>query len=457
MSETSIRLRDVLARYRLVFVLAFVLLALAGGWLAYGAYVDPGETTEQRLVSSVTTSGEFSHGAIVEEENTLYPVGTEFTNEPLYYRSLSPEVTGEFVGGYDGADGEDVEGTLDVRLVYRSLDDDAIYWQESAELGSASASDLQPGEELAVAFAINVTEVTDRIDEIESDLDASPGDTELFLEVEHALVGTFDGTEREVEESHRIDLEIDGSTHGFDDERYYGDRHEEYEEVVVPQEPPSTNAIGGPLLLVLGLVGAGTLAIVSPSRYEITPEERAWLEYRSDLEEYGELTTAVELPPETIDRQAVEIQRLGDLCRLGIDLETAIFETTDRVGSDRIQYVVIHDDFRYVYDPPNRPADLAGVFEMLVPGRRDRSSSDSDTVGDARSTEARSMNEGSVDTRSTDEGSTDARATESESMEPSLFEDEHPDSRDEGQSLLKYDEEQADVESGDGDRPMDGE
>ncbi|MFP8956481.1 DUF5305 domain-containing protein [Natrialbaceae archaeon A-CW3] len=383
-SRTRLRLRSLVTDYRWVIALACVLALVSGGWIAYGAHVDPGEETEQRLVHSWSTTGDLSHSAVVEEENAVYPVGSRLSNQPLYYTRLSPTVEGTYSAGYESQTGDDVTIDLEVELVWQSTDDEHTYWRETESLAAVTDGDVEPGEDVEATFSVNVSAVEERMDEIESDLGASPGDREVFIRVDRSLEGVVDGDHRTETDTHEIEIAIDGSTHSLETPDGLDRSHDEYETVTVTQSHGPERTAGGPLLALLGLIGLGALAAIPTSRYEPTPEERDWLAYQEALEEHGSLVTPTRLPAEVEDRPEAEIDRFETLIQLGIDLEAAILD--DRESG---QYVVLTDELRYVYEPPTRPASVSREEESEELERSDADEPDDGRAAKSGTSEER--------------------------------------------------------------------
>lgn len=378
MDTQRLRVRRLLASYRWL-VIGICLLAVVGGaWVTYGTYVDPGEETHQQLEDSWTTTGVLTHSAVVEAENTVYPVGSRLSNQPLYYTRLSPTLEGEFDAGYRGTTGDDVSVDLEVTLRWESSDDEHTYWRETETLATASESGLDPDESATAAFEFNVSEIENRMDAIESDLGASPGDRQVILEIEREIEGTVDGTQRSTTETTTIDVDLDGNTYSLTEDGSFGETYEQYETVTQTRTYGLERRAGGPLLALVGLVGAIGLTVVPPSRYELSPAEAEWLAYRETLEEQGSLVTRTRLPADDATeptpgddttemgrKQQAPLESLEAAIQLAIDLEAPILEDVDR---DR--YVVLTDDLWYVYEPPSPPHE-GGQTNALDGGRDD--------------------------------------------------------------------------------------
>ncbi|MFC4542684.1 DUF5305 domain-containing protein [Halosolutus amylolyticus] len=351
MTETQLRLRATFAEYRPIIVVALVVLLAVGGWVTYGTYVDPGEETERQRVDSWIVTGDVSHGAEITRENAVFENGSEFNDEPVYYTELSPTATGEFSVRYHATSGENVTITIVPELVYRSADEDVVYWEQSSELSSVTESNVAPDEAVTASFDVNTTAVEDEVGEIEDDLGASPGETAVFVRATIAVDGQINGQQRSVSQTERVTLSIDGGTYRFENDDAFEESFDEYETVSVTQSHGPIRTIGGPLLLVLG--GAGLIASVIADRrvLDLTDGERRWLEYAADRSEFEDLVTTAALPADVLDRPRAEVASFEDLAQLAIDLETPLIdERTEEC------YVVPGEDVCYVYDPPEPPS-----------------------------------------------------------------------------------------------------
>ncbi|ADD06926.1 uncharacterized protein Nmag_3376 [Natrialba magadii ATCC 43099] len=330
--------------HRLLLVLSILAIA-AGLWIGYGAYVAPGEATEEQTV--LTTSGEIEHRAVVSESNSLYPTDTVLENEPLYYTTIAPTVEGEFHSRYGSVQEGNATVTHELELVIRSVDGDETYWMTRSSLGSDTGQAIEPGEETTTAFEINMTEVQDRISEIESDLEDDPGESSVAVETTVTLEGVFDGEERTVTTTDQIPVQLTGGTYSLDDDELSGEQITEHE--TESATPVLTRAIGGPLLLLGGLVGTGGLVVFRPDEYGLSATERAWLAYRDDRAEFDAIIATLSPPEEAFDRPRTSVDSLAKLVQVGSNTDsTVVYDPTREV------YVVV-GEFLYVFEPPQKP------------------------------------------------------------------------------------------------------
>ena len=388
--ETRIRLRAVLdAQFTLLLVVC-VVLAAAGGALVYGTYVDPGTETESQEISSWSYDAGYDHSAEVTEPNEVFPVGDVLENRETYFTRIAPDldVAAELV--YAAEQSEDVRIEIESELVIRNVGDGVVYWEETQPLASTTVEDPEPGEPVAAEFTLNSGEIDQRATSIEEDLGASPGRTEAFVSTEMELEGTLNG--ESITRSPSLEFGIDhaGDTYTV------GDPGPESESDTVPQEVTQEvertygplRTIGGPLLLVVGIVaGAG----LSYARYEgsldVSEAERAYLSYRDDRSEFDEWITRIRLPPEAHDRPVAYADSLRDLVDFAIDNETGVIEDPD-TGA----FHAVTGEFVYTYQRPDAPVqhtDADGPAESAE-------SAESATAGEAVTNDEDGTDDGTV-------------------------------------------------------------
>jgi len=166
-------------------ILAVCLVAAAvGGGLAYTTHVDPGTETELRTVSSLTVESEYVHSAEVTEPNSVFDTGTVLDGRNTYFTRVAPVL--------DVDVGDELRGRRRERHRYLlrvgARDTERRQRRRDRLLGRAGDADdrdglggVEPGETATASFALNSSEVDATASEIESDLGASPGETETFV------------------------------------------------------------------------------------------------------------------------------------------------------------------------------------------------------------------------------------------------------------------------------------
>ncbi|ELZ11973.1 hypothetical protein C479_05992 [Halovivax asiaticus JCM 14624] len=346
--DRRLRFRAFLAEYRPILVVALLATAAMGGWFCYGAYAAQPETTEVRTDEAWSLSGEFHHSAEVTDSTTLYAAGTVLEDRPRYFTAVTPTTDGEYAVTYDAPDGTaDVDISID-RYV-QAVEGNTVYWESAEPVASTTQTDVEPGETVTIDLDVPVSDVVDRIETIQAELGARPGENSVFLQATVSVDGSIAGAERSTSETHRIPMTIDGGTYGFDDETIT-EPYRDAETVTVSESAGPIESVGGPLFLLAGLGGLGGVAVATRRYHALTTAEREWLDYRADVDEHGELVTPASLPAAVTDRPRASVESLAHLAQLAIDLRTGLhYDPLERT------YLVVADEILYSYEPPRPP------------------------------------------------------------------------------------------------------
>ncbi|MDG5759178.1 DUF5305 domain-containing protein [Natronococcus sp. A-GB1] len=362
-----VRLRTALDEWFVVVVVALLALALLGGWGAYGAVADDGdEEFEQRTVEAWSTTGGFDHSATVQEENEVFPVGTELSDRSMYFAEVAPELEATFTYAYDAPDGDvavDVEADRVIRSVGETDDEEEEvleYWATNETLAQEETESLAPGEEQTTSFSVDVPETTAEAEAIQEDLNESVGDLETVVEVQVALEGTIDGESVDRVDSYELVIEPDDATYAVEAPAAEERTEERTEEVAV------AGSSGGLSSVVLALLGVGSVAALgvlgvarrkgtlAPSAAEL---ERINDQY--EREEFDDWISRGRLPAEVRERSRIEIATLEDLVDVAVDCDRRVLED-ERDG----RYYVVDDRSVYVYVPEGLEDDRNPVLEV---------------------------------------------------------------------------------------------
>jgi hypothetical protein len=355
----DLRLRALLDRQFATVAAVLVVCALAGGFATYTAHVDPGTTTEERVVATWESSGTFDHAATVTRENPLFPVGRTLEDRQVYFSSIAPTVNGSYTFGYRASDGGTVETSVDVVLITRSVGEQTgdqsggatVLWERSRTLHETDAATLAPGDDVRAPFSFNASAVESERGRIEDRLGGGVGTIETFVRATVDVEGTVNGERVDEREVHTLPVTIEGNTYRVGPAEASGQQFETTQSVTVPRTYGPLRSVGGPALLALSLAGVAGLA-VGRSRYrlELTDAEREWLAYREDRSEFDEWITTFRLPFEAFDRPEAEAASLADLVDFAIDTDSGVIEAPDGT-----EYYVVHDDVLYTYTAPRAP------------------------------------------------------------------------------------------------------
>jgi hypothetical protein len=352
--ETRLRLRAVLDAQFAVLLAVCLIAAAIGGGLVYTTHVDPGTETREQTVSSFTVETAYNHSAEVTEPNSVFTTGTVLDGRSTYFTRVAPVLDVDVETTYSAASASDVDVQFDSVLVIRNVGEEGgpVYWSEQEELASETVSDVEPGETAAVAFALNSSEVDATAAAIEEELGASPGETEAFILTDVSVEGTINGESTSYARTIEMGLDHGGDTYTVSDPGVQSDTSERTETVTVERSYGPLRSVGGPFLLVIGLLGSGGLAYARREHeLALTPAERDYLSYSDDRSEFAEWITTFRLPASVHERSEAEAESLRDLVDFAIDNDIGVIADPE-TGN----YHAVAGEFVYTYRPPSPPA-----------------------------------------------------------------------------------------------------
>jgi hypothetical protein len=358
--------REFVVNYLTLLAVGFLLVAAAGGFLTYSAQTTPETEARTETVGTWSVQGGFDHGAVVQRETAVFAAGERLEDRSLYFSGPTPILEGQYILSHEG-ETEAASGTIDLQLVIEATEEQSaagggpeetetvVYWRETEPLGEANIEDLPPGEQRRVEFELNTTALNGRIDAIEAELGASPGTTSIAVVAETDLSAEVAGQRFADARSDRLEISPGGGTYSVEADLTESESYEATRTTQVPVEPSPLTLYGGPILLLVGLLGAGaTVAADRMDLFVLTDREKRRLEYARTRDDLDEWISAGTVPDED-DRTVVELDSLRDLVNVAIDSDRRVIEQS---GSPR--FVVLDDDARYVFDPPavvlDRPA-----------------------------------------------------------------------------------------------------
>jgi len=343
-SVRSIRLKERFNRWFPAIIVGLAILALLGGWLAYGVHIDPATETEEEVVSSWDEHSELSHFAEVTQPNAVFEENETLTNQQTYFTQLSPELNGEYEYYYTASEGGEVDVEITAELVLQSLDDDdQPYWEQREPLEQEFAEAVEPGESVTVPVSLDVAAIEDELEQIEDDLGASVGTTAVAVQFDTRATGSVN--DESVSTSHQDDLDIDPDGETFTVEAN-ADIAESHETTVTHEsevEYGLLHSLGSLLLLGGSLIGLG-LAVIVKTRDEFTlnEAERRTLTQQQQRTEYDDWISVGSIPNGTLTGEGIHVETLEDLVDVAIDTNNRVIEDVQR---DR--FVVVAEDWYY--------------------------------------------------------------------------------------------------------------
>lgn len=354
LSDTDrLRLRRSIRRWFVPIAGVLLVLAAVGAGAVYATHVEPGETTEERVVASWSDRADFSHAATVQRDTAAFPVGAELRNRPVYYTHVAPDVEVEYGTGYTASDSGslDVETTLE--LLWRSTDGDGnVLWQITEPVASEAWSDVEPGDTKRVSTTFNATEINDRIERIEAEIGSSRGSPETVLVARTTYAGSVNGESVSQRRVHTLPLDHRGTTYGFLEPDVETGSSQRTVSESAPVVYGAVRSVGSILLAVVPLSGLMVLGGARAKRvFELSPEEEAYLQHALAREEYDEWISPGRIPESVATQSAVEVASLQGIVNVAIDSGRRVIEDGDR-------YVLTTPEltYRFVNDAPPLPA-----------------------------------------------------------------------------------------------------
>jgi hypothetical protein len=357
MNEGRLRVRAVLGRWFAAVVVVALVAAAFGVVLTYGAHAAPGTHEEQRTVDEWSVRGSFTHGATVTDaaNGTVFESGTVVRNRTVYFQRVMPVLEGEFAFAVRDA-GAPVDVRIRRQLVVRSVEPEGreetprVYWQENRTLGRTETT-VESGERTTVPFSVDVAQTVREARNVSERL-GSPGQIQTHVAVTVTATRQRSGAETHGR-TYTLPIDPTASTYRVEAEPD-SETFTQTETVTVANDPGPLKSVGGPLLLLAGLLGTAVLA-VSQHRglVGLADRERRWLAYRDDRADFEEWITTVRLPEEAKTLPVAEAETLADLVDLAIDTDSAVVESPD--GRT---YSVLHGGYRYAFEAPSDPSSV---------------------------------------------------------------------------------------------------
>ena len=358
--DSRLRVRAVLHAQFTLLLAVLIVCAGIGGAAAYTAHVDPGTETVERTVTSWSVASEHVHSADVVRDSPVFDQGDTLTDRNTYFATVAPVLDVSLEASYQAPTAENVTVETASVLVLRNAAEGTVYWEDRETLASRTATDVEPGETVRTNFTVNVSALGQRIDRIQSDLGSAPGETEALVVSRVTVDGEVAGESVEHVQPLELAITPGGDTYAVEGA---GGQSEPINRTVTEQVERSygpVRSVGGPLLFLVGVAGSGALVYARRERrLELTPAERAWLDYRDDRSEYAEWITRVELPADLAGSSDGRAESLADLVDFAIDNDVGVVEdpTTGR-------YHALVGDRLYTYVPPTLGSGVDDANEV---------------------------------------------------------------------------------------------
>jgi hypothetical protein len=373
-----------------VLAAALLVVAALGGFAAYTAHSDPGTDTEQRQVSSWSSTATYTQEATVRTETAVFDRGETLTDRSVYLESVAPVLSGTFSYSYDASAQGALAANVTLTLVTRSVGENTEFWRDERTLTTRTVETIGPNEELSVPFSVNITAQQQRIEEIEAQLGGTPGEAEMVVRSTLRLTGQRNGLAVDESIQHALSIQPRGGTYNVDAGSPVTDTGRQIEQTEVVAGYGPLRSIGGPVLLVLAVIGLGVLGIGRVTGLTAVSErERAWITFQSERRTFGEWITRGTIPTEAMDARTVTVDSLAGVVDVAIDSNRRVIEDPSRE-----MFAVMLDETTYRYEPPSRPDEER---LLTTPSATAQSTEDGEALPDGDGSEAEADDEGGTD------------------------------------------------------------
>lgn len=342
-----LRLRHRIAQNLWLAVALCLLLAAAGGFVAYAEYTAPDTTTEQQTTATWTTGSEFTHRATVQESTRAFERGTVLENRSAYLVSVAPELNARHVFRHEGDAGQ-ATVTTEVDLVKRSVDPGdggTEYWRVTDTLERTETT-LAPGDTAETNFELNVPLQRNETRQIERELGGTPGQIEMYVRVTTRVSTTFEGETLNHSRTDRMTITPTTSTYGVETNAT-GEQTEPLrtESVSVPVESNPARIYLGAAFAVLWLgLAAGLVYADRRDRLAVDPELVVEMETARERDRFDEWISTGRLPEPDDGDRVVTVDSLEGLVDVAIDSDSRVIE-----DANEDQFVVLDGRTQYVF------------------------------------------------------------------------------------------------------------
>jgi hypothetical protein len=351
--NVGLRGRHLLDRWFVVVLAAALLLAGVGGVLTYDAYGASNTQVETRTVDQGRLTGTYDHRATVSgpAAGTPFEQNATVRNRSVYFERLMPVLSGEFGLRYGGEGAVDVRVRRAVALVNVESgegDQRTVYWRQNRSVTTRSVT-LAAGERTTIPFRVNVTAATQAAQAV-NDRVGAPGESRVVV-VTSVVATQTEPPGRTKRLTVRLPVESDGSVYRVTAEQTTATYSRTVSERVAATPGP-LRAVGGPVLLVVGVLVAGGLGVLrSRDAIALSEREREWLAYRDDRADFDEWINTVSLPAGAVGTDVATAASLADLVDLAIDADEPVVH-----DPESSRYVVFHEGIPITYRPPADPS-----------------------------------------------------------------------------------------------------
>lgn len=351
----SVPVRSALSKWFPIIIIGLLAVSAVSGFVAYTAHSQQETITEQQTTGTWSVESTFTHGATVQRDSSVFTAGERLANRRLYFTSITPELDGQYNLTHDSSDGDPALATIELSLIIQAVEEidgeEVVYWEETEQL-TTKEGELSDEDSLSADFELNVSAVDEQIEEVENDLGASPGTTEVLVRADATIEGSTAGEMFTDTRTGTLSISIGGQTYSINTDSTDRASYETTETITTAVEP-SLLAAYGSIVMSTSTIVLMSLLLVGRRQgmFSVSEAERARYEFETDKSDFSEWITPGEVRDDNY--KEIRLPTLRAAVDVAIDGNRRVLETP--AGT----YVVLLENKKYVYEPDSRPRSVA--------------------------------------------------------------------------------------------------
>ncbi len=350
----SVPVRSALSKWFPIIIVGLLAVSAVSGFVAYTAHSQQETITEQQTTGTWSVESTFTHGATVQRDSSVFTAGERLANRRLYFTGITPELDGQYNLTHDSSDGDPALATIELSLIIQAVEEidgeEVVYWEETEQLATKEG-ELSDEDSLSADFELNVSAVDEQIEEVENDLGASPGTTEVLVRADATIEGSTAGEVFTDTRTGTLSISVGGQTYSINTDSTDRTSYETTETITTAVEPSLLEAYGSIVMSTSTIVLMSLLLVGRrQGMFNISDSERARYEFETDKSDFSEWITPGEVRDDNYKQ--IRLPTLRAAVDVAIDGNRRVLETP--AGT----YVVLLENKKYVYEPDSEPTSV---------------------------------------------------------------------------------------------------
>jgi len=199
------------------FVVIIIIALIASFAWTYLEYTKPITEHQNVLDYAFSYNGWYEQYSTVQEDNPLYPLGTQLSSMAGYFYTISPISTISFIFEFKPTTSDaTLSFSTKTELILSETNENGIpFWEKKYFLSSKEYSDIAKGE-LSNSFTLNAWDIRDEIEEIADSVGRSVGQSSGVIITSVNYQGSISSTPFEGEEIYELPVVFGNDYYAFD-------------------------------------------------------------------------------------------------------------------------------------------------------------------------------------------------------------------------------------------------